>query len=297
MSLINQAGIRESSRINLILTAVEVGGLLLVIGAGIDAMRTMPATGMLQRLTPSWDIPAILGGATVAFYSYIGFEDTANVAEEVRTPQRIMPLGILLAIGFTCLLYTVISLIVLAVMPLEQLATSGAPLLEVIRVAQWALPSSLFAVIALFAVGNTGLLNLVMASRLLYGMAREGLLPEVCAKLHPRRHTPIVAIWLAFGLAACLALTGEVRVLAQTTGLLLLWVFTLLHAGLLLIHNKEPRPEHAFHTPNWVPLLGAPVCVFLAIQYPLGAYLRAGSVLLVAAVFYFLLGRRSQPSR
>lgn len=292
ISLVNHAGIRESSRVNLALTGVEVGGLLLVIGAGIYALPKVPVSELTTRLSPAWDLPAILAGATVAFYSYIGFEDTANVAEEVRAPQRTLPWGILLAIGLTCLLYTGVSLIVLAVMPLERLAASSAPLLEVLSVAGLTVPPTLFATIALFAVGNTGLLNLVMASRLLYGMAREGLLPAVFARVDPVRRTPFVAIWLAFALAALLTASGEVRLLAQTTTLLLLWIFTLLHVGLLLIHRRESRPADIFWTPNWVPLLGAPACLFLATQYPVEVYLRAGGVLLVAAGLYCLVSRR-----
>lgn len=292
MSLINHAGIRESSRVNLVLTGIELTGLLLVIAAGIYALPGLPATQVSARLSPAWDFSAILAGATVAFYSYIGFEDTANLAEEVRKPEHTLPWGIILAIVLTCLLYTLVSLTALLVLPLEQLSASQAPLLDVLSAAQVAVPASLFAAVALFAVANTGLLNLVMASRLLYGMAREGLLPRGLARVGAMRRTPFLAVWLAFSLAAVLAAWGEVRLLAQTTSLLLLWVFAALHLGLLVIHRREPVSSETFRTPDWVPLLGAPACLYLAMQYPLEVYLRAGSVLLIAAGLYFLVRLR-----
>lgn len=292
MSLVNHAGIRESSRVNITLTLIEIGGLVLVITAGLLTVSDLPLERVQHRLRPSWDLPAIIAGSTLAFYSYIGFEDTANVAEEVRNPQRILPRAILLAIFLTCLLYTAVVLVALAVVPGVRLAASETPLLEVLNLSPFPIPPALFSAIALCAVTNTGLLNLIMASRLLYGMAAEGLLPAVCARIDPKRRTPWVAIWLAFILASALAATGETRLLAQTTSLLLLWVFGLLHAGLLLLHRR-PRPPGIFHTPNWVPTVGLIVCLAIVTQYPPAAWLRASAILLAALLLrLFFRGRK-----
>lgn len=294
MTWINYRGIQESARVNFVLTCVEFSGLLLVILAGLAFARGLPAVELLERVTPSADFAGIAAGATLAFYAYIGFEDVANVAEEVHDARRVLPRAILIAIAFTCVVYAAVAVTALLCVPREILATSGAPLLEVLNVAGVHLPPGAFPLIALFAICNTGLLNLIMASRLSYGMAREGLLPGALAAVHPKRRTPWVGVLLAFVLAALLAVTGGVRVLAQTTSLLLLCVFTVLHVGLIKVKRENPNPGPGiFRTPVWTPVTGALLSAGLALQYPGDAYLRLLAVLVCAVLLYLVLGRNA----
>jgi basic amino acid/polyamine antiporter, APA family len=214
------------------------------------------------------------------------------VAEEVRDPSRTIPRAILIAIGVSSVIYVAVVCVVLITVPREIAASSGRPLLEVLDVAGVHLPPGVFSLVALFAICNTGLLNLIMASRLCYGMAREGLLPPVLARVDARRGTPWVAVVAAFAMAALLTMSGGVRVLAQTTSLLLLVVFAVIHVGLFLIkRRKSESTPPDFQTPAWTPVLGALLCVGLALQYPLDAYARLAAVLALGVVLYGTVGR------
>lgn len=292
MSVISYRGIRESSNVNVVLTIAESSGLLLVLIAGFWFASGLPLDVQVERVTPDASLASILSGATLAFYAYIGFEDTANVAEEVRDASRVLPRAILTAIAASCLVYVGITIAALLTLPAAELASSQAPLLDVLRAAGVEPPGGAFSIVALFAICNTGLLNLIMASRLTYGMAREGLLPAVLTRIHPVRATPWVAVLVAFALAVGLAVSGGVQILAQTTSLLLLCVFSVLHVGLLRLKRSEPAPDGVFRTPSWTPVVGLLLCVVLAGQFPPGAYLRALGVLVLGGVLYLGLGAR-----
>jgi len=287
LSWLNYRGIEESARVNLVLTAIEVFGLLLIIAVGFYYAGTHAASEAVVQSMPPVGWPAIVTGATVAFFSYIGFEDTANVAEEVQDASRVLPRAILSAIAVSCVLYVAVTLAALAAVPVDVLARSPAPLLEVLKAANVELPGNTFSLIALVAICNTGLLNLIMASRLMFGMAQEGLLPAALGSVHPVRRTPWLAVWVAFALALAFAMSGGVELLAKTTSLLLLLVFTVLHIGLLRVKRRAPEVgEGVFRAPTVVPILGSVICAAMALQYPLEAHMRAAFVLALACVFY-----------
>lgn len=295
MTYLSWRGIQESSRVNILLTFAELSGLLLVLVVGFTYASGTSHLTQVERLAPHATLGEVLAGATLAFYAYIGFEDTANVAEEVRDVRRVLPRAILTAIGASCLVYVGVTVAALLTVPADRLASSDAPLLEVLRVAGIEPPGGAFSIVALLAICNTGLLNLIMASRLTYGMAREGLLPAVLGRVHPVRATPWVAVLVVFALTVALAVSGGVKVLAQTTSLLLLCVFTVLHAALLRLKRRETVPDpEVFRVPAWLPAIGIVLCGGLALQFPAAAYARAGIVLAVGAVLYPLLPGRGR---
>ena len=121
MSFVSYRGIQESSNVNVVLTVAETAGLLLVLVVGFWFASGLPAEVQLERVTPDASLAAVLSGATLAFYAYIGFEDTANVAEEVRDASRVLPRAILTAIGVSCLVYVGITVAALLTLPVEQL--------------------------------------------------------------------------------------------------------------------------------------------------------------------------------
>jgi len=292
MTALNFWGIKESVRVNLFLTGVEILGLLFVVGAGLWYASTLPAGTLGGRIELPLDPFDILTGATIAFFAYIGFEDTVNLAEEVHDPARVLPRAILIAVVVTTLIYVAVCVVALWTVPLATLAGSPTPLIEVVIAAGVYLPTGVFSAIALCAICNTGLLNLIMVSRLGYGMAREGLLPDVFGRVHSVRRTPHVSVAAAFVLAALLALSGDTRVLAQTTSFLLLCVFTALHVGLLVIKRGVAAPAGVFQTPAWTPAIGVLLCAGLCTQYPIEVYVRAGIVLAGGLALYVWLGRR-----
>jgi len=286
MSLLSFWGIRESAGANNILTAIEVSGLLLVIGVGFSYAAKQNPGELLDRIAPSAGFLPVLSGATLAFYAFIGFEDLANLAEEAKNPSRDLPRAILTAVGVTTLIYLCVIFVLLWAIPPQEAASSMTPLLDVLKKAGFSLPPWGFAPIALFAVCNTGLANLVMASRLLYGMADQGLLPRPLALIHPGRRTPWVAVLTAMALCVALVLTGTVGVMAQTTSLLLTAAFLVMHLSLILIRRREPAAEGTFRAPGFVPYLGIGVCLLLSSQAPAQAYLRMALVIGVGILLY-----------
>ena len=295
MTIVSYRGIRESANVNFALTAVELSGLLLVVGAGVALIlggSSTPATDATPgAIASAGPLDGILAGVTLAFFAYIGFEDTVNVSEEVKDASRVVPRAILVAIGVTTLVYLAVVAVALATVPATELASSDAPLLAVLTAADVSVPSEAFAIVALLAIANTGLLNLIMASRLAYGMAHERLLPRVLARVHPKRRTPAVAVFTVFALAIALAVSGGVEVLAQTTSLLLLIVFGTVHVALIVVKRRDRTAHDGFRTARFTPWLGAAVCAAMITRYPLEVYLRAGAVLAVGLVVYVAIGR------
>lgn len=285
-------GIGFAAWTNNVLTVLEACGLLLVISAGIWFLGSNRADVSLSQLAPGSDIGPLVAGATLAFYAFIGFEDLANLAEEAKNPRRDLPRAILIAVATSCALYLAVILIVTLVLGPEQAGASSRPLLDVLAVTGIAVPAGAFALLAIFAVTNTGLTNFVMVSRLLYGMSNQGLMPQAFGRVHPRRHTPWVAVLAAGGLTLTLAGTGGVKLLAQTTSLLLVIVFAFIHAGLVRVRRAGPPPEGTFHAPAFVPWAGFIACLFLGAHFPAGAFLRAGAVAAVALALYFFLRKR-----
>jgi amino acid transporter len=255
LALVNFWGMRESSGLNIFCTTLEVSGLFLVIvvallflsGGDGAAVAPVPTDQGLE-----WNF--ILQGAALAFYAFIGFEDIANVSEEVKDAERNVPKAILLSLGIAGIIYISVSWLAVRVISSTVLAASSAPLLEVVRRAQPEFPPVIFSVIALFAVLNTTLLNFVTASRLLFGMSREGLLPAWLGKLHPKRATPHRTFLIILPIAIFLALSGTLQFLAGTTATLILAMFCLVNLSLLLIKRREPR-EDGFRVPALIPFL------------------------------------------
>ncbi|MFA9566524.1 MAG: APC family permease, partial [Acidimicrobiales bacterium] len=164
---------RESSTTNIVATMVELTGLLIVIVAGALFISDTPDTSISQTIATSSEVSwtAIARGAALGFFAFIGFEDMVNVAEEVKDPERNLPNAILTALVVTGVIYLLVVFVATSVVPPATLASSEAPLLSVVQRSSARIPDGLFSLIALFAVANTGLLNFIMGSRLLYGMS------------------------------------------------------------------------------------------------------------------------------
>ncbi|WUT39309.1 APC family permease [Streptomyces sp. NBC_00690] len=286
LALINARGISESTRSNVVATVTEVGGLLLVIGLGTWVV--LRGDGDMSRLTDlgttnQGPTAALLSGAVLAYYSFVGFETSVNVAEETRNPRRSYPTALFGALITAGAVYVLVGAAAAAAVPTAELADSSGPLLEVVRVAG-GVPTEVFSAIALVAVANGALLTGIMSSRLAYGMARDGLLPSFLAKVLPGRRTPWASIAATTALSLLLALTSDVATLASTLVLLLLVVFFLVNTAALVLRRDSAPGDH-FRSPSVVPVLGAVSCLVLATQIDGEVWLRGLSVLAVGAVF------------
>jgi amino acid transporter len=259
LTLVNFWGIRQSMWANLVCTLVEVGGLIFIISVGarhwggVDYLETPPAAGGLG-------LGMLLGGSVLTFFSFIGFEDMLNVSEEVKNPRRTMPLGIVIAQIIVAVLYIGVAVTAVSVVPYQEFAQRDlSPLARVTSAAAPWLHARTFDFVTLFAVSNTVLINYIMGSRLLYGMARQGLLPAVLGRVHPRRHTPHVAILVLLGVVLVLAVSGgpdAVKQLADATALLLLASFIVVNTSLIVLKRRPKEPAGGFEVPITVPALG-----------------------------------------
>jgi APA family basic amino acid/polyamine antiporter len=291
---INYRGISESIKVNLGLTLIEALGLVVVIVIGGFALSTgRGEVSQAFMFKEGASVPlAILGGTALAFFSFLGFEDSVNVAEETRNPRKAYPFalfaGLLIALAF----YLLVVLTAAVIVPPGELGGSSAPLLQVVQIGAPAFPPRAFAIIALLAVSNTALINLIMASRLLYGLSDQGIVPALFSRVHSQRRTPWVAIIIVTIMAMLLVATGTIGALADTTVLLLLTIFTLVNIAVLVLRRETLDVEH-FHAPTIVPVLGALSSAGLAISTiiddPLVA-LRA-VLLLAAGVLLWLINR------
>ncbi|MEU9144083.1 amino acid permease [Streptomyces sp. NPDC048349] len=294
LALLNARGIHESTRVNTVATLVETGGLLLVVGLGVwVVVRGGGDVGRLTQLGTDSASPAsaVMVGAVLAFYSFVGFETSVNVAEETLDPTRSYPRALFGALITAGLMYAAVGAAASVAVPTKALAGSDGPLLEVVRSAG-AVPPGLFAFVALVAVANGALLTGIMSSRLAYGMARDGLLPAFLTRVHPGRRTPRAAIAATTAVAGLLAMTGEIDVLAGTLVLLLLAVFLTVNTAVLVLRRDPSAPTSHFRTPTVVPVLGALSCVALATQVEADVWLRALALMGVGAVLGALVLRQ-----
>jgi amino acid transporter len=229
----------------------------------------------------------------------VGFEDSVNMAEECKEPRKIFPKVLLAGLVATGLIYVLVSISAIALVPAEALSEGDTPLLQVVEAGAPGFPIGLFGVITMFAVANSALINMLMASRLVYGLAKERVLPPLLGKVHRQRRTPTTAILfttaLAFGL---ITFVGAVPALGGTTALLLLIVFTVVNVAVLVL-RKDPVDADHFRTPTVLPVIGALACAYLATPWagrPAEQYKIAGVLLAIGIVLWgvtVLLNKRT----
>jgi amino acid transporter len=292
-------GIRESLWFNALCTVVEASGLILVIAVG---MRYWGSANLLEfkaaHATTATTALIVMQGAVLTFFSFIGFEDMLNVSEEVKSPERTMPIGVLSAMLIVTVIYMAVSVTAVSVVPWRELAEAPGPLTLVVeRAAPW-FPREGYTAITLFAVTNTALINYLMASRLLYGMARQGLMPAALGAVHPVRRTPHVAILVLLVIVAGLSLIGDISQLAAATVLLLLFAFTVVNGALVVLKRREGDKAGCFNAPTIVPVLGSLVCATLiAVRATTGdprAFWIASALLLAILLFYLATARSTR---
>jgi basic amino acid/polyamine antiporter, APA family len=297
LAVINFIGVSESVRANVVLTCIELSGLLIVIAIGVYAVGA--GKGEPSRLTEIQTSPdtgvllAITAATSLAFFAMVGFEDSVNMAEEVHNPSRVFPKALLAGLAAAALIYVLVTITSSLLIPANDLAAARSnALLEVVEVGAPGFPLRLFAFIGLFAVVNSALINMLMASRLLYGMANERILPTGFGTVHPFRRTPWVAILFTTAIAAVLVATAGpngVSRLGGTTALLLLVVFTVVNVAVLVLRRETVGHEH-FRAPTWAPLLAAVLCGYLAIPVlsgrPASDYYIAGALLVLGVLLW-----------
>ena len=320
LAAINLRGVGESVKFNVVLTLVEMTALCIVIGVGFYVMAQ--GTGNAGEITVFTDYQdkglflAVTAATSIAFFAMVGFEDSVNMVEETKNPEHIFPRTMLTGLGVAVILYMLVAVSVVSVLSPTELEgireAEGAALLEVVHKGSPDFPiDRVFPFLAVFAVANTALINMLMASRLIYGMARQAVLPRPLGKVLPTRRTP----WAGIAFSTVLALgliwyvTGDpesniVANLSGTTAFLLLCVFTVVNVACVVLRGKrDPDRKVFFTSPGPLPIVAALLCAFLAgpwvgrnvIQYQIAGGLMAIGVLLW--VITWLVNRRTNAAK
>ncbi len=261
LALLAARGIVESVVIAGLMTVVEVGGLIAVAGGAIAADPTILAR--LPEIPASLETVAFSGlmsGAVLAFFAFIGFEDMVNVVEEVREPTKTVPRAIVLTLVLAATIYFIItSIAVLTVAP-ETLAASEAPLATVAQ-AGGVVPPQVISLIAVAAGLNGILVQIVMASRVLYGLGKRGWMPRRFAAVNPRTRTPLAATFTVALLSIGFALTLPIGRLAEGTSVLTLTIFLAVNLSLVLQKLRGSPVSADFTVPTFVPVVGSLICI------------------------------------
>jgi APA family basic amino acid/polyamine antiporter len=310
VAAINFRGVGESVRINVVLTLVELSGLLLVIFVGLYALAGGKADFTEVVVFSSGEDKsvffAVTAATSLAFFAMVGFEDSVNMAEECTDPCRDFPRTMLTGLGITGTIYLLVSVTAVALVPVGDLTdeSKGSALTQVVAAGAPGLPfDTIFPFIGMFAVANSALINMLMASRLLYGLAHQDVLPRSLGRVHRTRRTPWVSILfttaVAFGLiiyvvraSASEGGASNVALLGGTTSLLLLCVFTVVNVSLLVLRRRPVDHDH-FKAPALLPVAGALTCAFLAGPWARSEeqqqqYVIAGGLLVVGIVLWLM---------
>jgi amino acid transporter len=304
LAAVNLRGVGESVKLNVVLTIIEATGLMLVLfvglwaftrGGDIDFSRVVA----FDTETDKNAFMAVTAATSLAFFAMVGFEDSVNMAEETKDPVKTFPKVLLSGLAIAGFVYMLVAIVAVALVPVGTLAESETPLVEVVEAGAPGLPiEELFPFISMFAVSNTALINMLMASRLIYGMSRQHVLPPVLGRVHPRRLTPWVAILfttaIAFGLilyVSVFASSDAISILGGTTSLLLLAVFAVVNVAVLVLRRDVKAAGGNFTTPTALPIIGFITSLYLVTPLsgrPGQQYLLAGGLIVVGIVLFLI---------
>lgn len=263
-------GIGQSVLLASVMTVVEIIGLLIILYVGRDSFAMLPAK--IPELLPGFELPVWTGifmGSFIAFYAYLGFEDIVNVAEEAIKPRINIPLAIIISLIVTTLFYILISIVAVVLISPQALSTSDAPLAMLYEKTTGQSPL-LITAISLISVINGALIQVIMASRVLYGMSQKKWLPEKFGSINATTHTPVYATTILTLLILIFAHLLPLLSLAKITSFITLIIFSLINFALLKI-KYSGREHDGFSVAIWVPLFGG-ISTFLFILYFLTSF-------------------------
>jgi len=286
-------GIKNTARVTLAFCAVQIGGLLVVSLVGIDHVGDVD-------LTETTGTFGVLGAAALVFFAFIGFDEVITLAEETKDPTRIIPRALLASLGISAALYALVGVVAVSVLGAERVASSEAPLADVVGHVWPGRGAESIAVIAMVSTFNTTLLVVTASSRLLYGMASSQALPGVFARLN-RRQAPFAAIAVALSAAFAFVLVDDVRLIAGITDTSVYVVFLAVNASVILLRLRQPARHRPFRVRG--ALFGVPIVAtagFIAtlvmmLQLEMASLIVGAGIVVSGAFGYVLLGRDAGP--
>ena len=290
LSFINFIGIRESASLNTIFAIVTIAGLALIIFIGFS----FPIEEEIDYFENPLGTNGIILAFVLVFFAFIGFEDMANVAEEVKRPQRTIPRGIMLSVLITAIIYIFVSLAAIRVVGWEQLAHSSAPLAFVAQQRLGEQGHFILSIIALFATASTILITLVAGARIFYGMAKDGSLPTRLGLVHKKTKTPWIAVILIFVTSSGFVFIGDIVIVANIVVFAVVVTFAMINLAVILLRFLKPDLHRPFKVPFNVgkfpilPLFGLGATIYMAIQFEVDIILTGLGIILSGIIFYFV---------
>ncbi len=298
LSIINFFGIKESAKFNIISTMIEFGGLVIIIVLGLSFIGSPD----INYFEAPLGITGILSATALIFFAFIGFDEVANISEETRNAPKIIPKALLIALVISTILYILVSISAVSIFGWENLAASSAPLTDVAVHAMGPDMLIIMSVIALFATGNTVLIMLIVLSRLLYGMSSQGSLPGVFSKIHSKRGTPYISVFLVMALAIIFTTIGDIKFVATLTDIGIFVAYLFVNLSLIWLRFKEPHLERPFKVPlniGRLPILaalGVVICVGMFFFFEPIILLAETAVIIVGYVIHRALSGRKERS-
>ncbi|MDE1828540.1 MAG: amino acid permease [Candidatus Micrarchaeota archaeon] len=288
LTLIGITGVKRALRFNTVFSIIAIIGLLIVIAAGA------PRFGSVNYAYSPGGLTGILGAAALVFFAYIGFDNIANLSEETKNPQKTLPRGLLISVAISTVLYVLVGIAAVSIVPFQQLATSNAPLASAASGAFGPVAYDIITIAGLLTTLNTVLVLLIVGSRIIYGMSREGVLPRVLGRVNPRTRTPIFASLATFAVALLFIPIGNVGEVAKITSFGSLLAFILVNTALLHLRRTAPHLKRPFKVPvniGWVSvtaLLGVITSFALLTQFDLQSALLGMSLPISGVILYLL---------
>mgnify|MGYP003964777787 FL=1 len=299
LSIVNFIGIKESTWANTIFAIVTAGGLVLIIFLGM----TYETTEQIDYFEMPHGTTGIILAFVLIFFAFIGFEDMANVAEEVKRPKKTIPRAIILSVIITGILYILVSLSVVRVINWEELGQSAAPLAAIAERSLGIQGSIALSAIALFATASTVLITLVAGSRILYGMAHNKSLPLSLGKIHSKTKTPWIAVIGILITSIAFTLIGDIVIVANITVFAVVITFAMINLSVIVLRYTEPNLERSFRVPvnigrfPLLPLFGFGVTIYMAIQFEMEVMLVGFAIMAAGALFYVIFNRKQNDAK
>jgi APA family basic amino acid/polyamine antiporter len=288
LSLVNFIGIKESSWANTIFAIITAGGLMLIIFLGFSTDPIEP----INYIEMPNGITGIILAFVLIFFAFIGFEDMANVAEEVRKPHKTIPRAIILSIIITGVIYILVSMSVVRILSWEELASSSAPLADAAHNVLGVNGGTTLSVVALFATASTVLITLVAGARILYGMAKSNSLPQFLGKVHSKTKTPWIAVVGILITSVAFAFVGDIVIIANITVFAVVITFAVINLAVIVLRYTESELERPFKVPINVgkfpilPLFGFGTTVYMAMQFEIEILLIGLAIIVIGTIFY-----------
>ncbi|NCF21569.1 MAG: amino acid permease [Nitrosopumilaceae archaeon] len=294
LSLVNFIGIKESAWANTIFAIVTIIGLAIIIVVGFS----FPLESEINYFENPFGVNGIILAFILVFFAFIGFEDIANVAEEVKRPQRTMPRGIMLSVLITTIIYILVSLASIRIVGWEQLAESSAPLAFVAEQRLGEQGHFILSIIALFATASTILITLVAGARIFYGMARDGSLPSKLGLIHKKTKTPWIAVILILVAAIGFSFIGDIVIIANIVVFAVVVTFAMINLAVILLRYVKPDQERPYKVPVNIgkfpvlPLFGLGATIYMATKFEIEIILVGLGIIASGAIFYFIYNKR-----